>query len=289
MSDDSSERGNSTKNITKKSSGIFNRLFGHDMDKKSSEDEIINILEACSEKGYIENSAKRMIENIFSFDDTTASEIMTHRKDMVAVEDTEPLRGAVEQVIKTGYSRIPVYHEDNDNIVGVLYAKDLLKYVYTDVPDGFKLTDITRKVFYVPGTKNCNELFAEMISSKVQLAIVVDEYGGTSGLVTLEDLIEAIVGNIQDEYDNEEDDVRQLSEKIYAVDGSTDLDEVSDLIGIDLPADESDTIAGLMLERLGEFPAENERPTIEVNGVKLTAARVEKRRIARVLIEIEKE
>ncbi|HHZ06752.1 MAG TPA: HlyC/CorC family transporter [Clostridiales bacterium] len=265
------------------------KLFGLGDVNQITQKDIMQLIVAVNQRGIIEDSTCNVIENIFDFDDLTAGDIMTHRKSMVAVEDTEPLRTAVEEVIKTGYSRIPVYHEDTDNIVGVLYAKDLLKYVYTDVPDGFKLTDITRKVFYVPSTKNCSDLFSEMTSSKIQLAVVVDEYGGTDGLITLEDLIEAIVGNIQDEYDNEEDEVRKLSEKIYAVDGSTAVDEVSDLIGIELPDEDSDTVAGLMLEHLGKIPKENERPTVVINGVKFTAARIEKRRIARVLIETDNE
>ena len=133
-----------------------------------------------------------MIENIFSFDDTSASEIMTHRKDLVACADTEPLSEVVDKIIKSGYSRIPVYHNDADNIIGILYAKDLLRFIFDDVPDDFKLTDITREAFYVPSSKKCSELFAEMIAEKTQIAIMVDEYGGTVGIVTIEDLIEEV-------------------------------------------------------------------------------------------------
>ena len=284
MSDDPAEK----HSTFKRNSNILSKIFGHDFYDDVSEETVITLLQICCDKGIMEHSAKNMIENIFRFDDTIASDIMTHRKDMIAVEDTTPLKDVVDIVINTGYSRIPVYHEDTDNITGILYAKDLLTYIYNDIPKNFKLTDITRDVFYIPGSKNCNELFADMTSNKIQLAIVVDEYGGTGGLISLEDIIEAIVGNIQDEYDNEEEDVRKLSDKIYAVDGSASLDEVSDLVGVSFEDEESDTLAGLMLEHLGKIPLENERPTIVIKGVKFTAARIEKRRIARVLIELDK-
>lgn len=285
MSDDSDEKGNTAKLPAKKGGKLFGRLFGYD-DDKASEEEIINLLNVCLEKGIIEDSAKNMIENIFNFDDTTVNEIMTHRKDIAAVEDTDSLKHAVERMIETGYSRIPVYHGDIDNVIGVLYAKDLLKYVYCDVPAKFKLTNITREVFYVPSLKNCNQLFAEMTASKVQLAIVVDEYGGTSGLVTLEDLIEAIVGNIQDEYDDEEEEIRKINEKTFTVDGSADIEQVSELIGRQLRSEESDTVAGLMLERLDKIPQGNEKPSVEIDGVKFTVTKIENRRIVRVLIEL---
>lgn len=271
-------------NNIKKQNRIL-KLFGlGDIDQITQKD-IMQLILSVNERGIIEDSTYNVIENIFEFDDLTASDIMTHRKDMVAAEDTDPLEEVVAAVIATGYSRIPVYHQDTDNIVGVLYAKDLLQYIYNDVPSDFKLTDITRKVFYVPETKNCSDLFAEMTANKIQLAVVVDEYGGTAGLLSLEDLIEEIVGNIQDEYDNEEDEVRKLSDKAYVVDGATPIGEVNSLLGAELPIDDSDTVAGLMLERLGKIPAETERPTVVINNVKLTAARIEKRRIARVIVE----
>ena len=210
---------------------------------------------------------------------------MTHRTDIKAIEDTDPLCEAVDVFIETGYSRIPVFHEDIDNIVGLLYAKDLLGYVGGEIPADFKITDIARDAFYVPKSKNCSELFTEMTASKVQLAVVVDEYGGTEGLITMEDLIESIVGNIQDEYDNEEEEMRRLSDNIYTVDGAADIDDVSELIGVKLPDDDCDTIAGLMLETLGEVPAAGDRPTVEIGGVKFTAVDIEERRITRVLIE----
>lgn len=261
------------------------KIFGHSALDKITEQDILFLVNAGKEKGMIGSSTCAMIENIFEFDDLNAGELMTHRTDIKAIEDTDPLCEAVDVFIETGYSRIPVFHEDIDNIVGLLYAKDLLGYVGGEIPADFKITDIARDAFYVPKSKNCSELFTEMTASKVQLAVVVDEYGGTEGLITMEDLIESIVGNIQDEYDNEEEEMRRLSDNIYTVDGAADIDDVSELIGVKLPDDDCDTIAGLMLETLGEVPAAGDRPTVEIGGVKFTAVDIEERRITRVLIE----
>ena len=261
------------------------KIFGHSALDKITEQDILFLVNAGKEKGMIESSTCAMIENIFEFDDLNAGELMTHRTDIKAIEDTDPLCEAVDVFIETGYSRIPVFHEDIDNIVGLLYAKDLLGYVGGEIPADFKITDIARDAFYVPKSKNCSELFTEMTASKVQLAVVVDEYGGTEGLITMEDLIESIVGNIQDEYDNEEEEMRRLSDNIYTVDGAADIDDVSELIGVKLPDDDCDTIAGLMLETLGEVPAAGDRPTVEIGGVKFTAVDIEERRITRVPIE----
>ena len=283
MTDDFTEKGSHKKN-----NSLFSRFFKHGEFETSTdaEDEVINVLNVCCEQGLIDNNCKIMIENIFSFDDTCASEIMTHRKDVTACEDNEPLEDVVAKIIETGYSRIPVYHEDTDNIVGILYAKDLLKYIFEDVPHDFRLTDITREVFYVPSSKKCSELFAEMVAEKIQIAIVVDEYGGTDGIVSLENLIEFIMGNIQDEFDHEEDEVHRITEKIYSVNGSAGLDEVNQLLGSKLPENEFDTIAGLILDNLGKVPSENERPVVVCDGVKFTVAKVEKRRIVKVLVEL---
>lgn len=277
-----------TEKVFSKKSSIFSRLFKHDEleSPTEAEDEVMNMLNLCCKRGLIDDNCKIMIENIFSFDDTSASEIMTHRKDLVACADTEPLSEVVEKIIKSGYSRIPVYHNDADNIIGILYAKDLLRFIFDDVPQSFKLTDITREAFYVPSSKKCSELFAEMIAEKTQIAIMVDEYGGTDGIVSMEDLIEAIMGKIQDEFDHEEDEVHRITERIYSVDASSSLDEVNQLLGTSLPEDEFDTIAGLILDKLGTIPEENERPIVVTNGVKFTVEEIEKRRIVKVLVEL---
>ena len=249
-----------------------------------TEEEILMMVDVGEEKGVSEGSAKDMIANIFDFDDISVNELMTHRTDMIAVEDNSPVNEAVNLAIAKGYSRIPVYHEDIDDIVGVVYVKDLLKYVCSEMPAETKLTDIMRPATFIPETKKCSQLFAEMTASKNQMAIIVDEYGGTEGLITMEDLVEAIVGNIQDEYDQEEEEIRQVNDNTFTVDGTTSIDEISELIGIDLPEGEYDTIAGLLVENLGRIPRPGEHPSITIDHVRFTVDEVEDRRIARILI-----
>ena len=252
---------------------------------QEKEEEILSLVEEGQEKGLIGDDTKNIIENIFDFDDTVAYEIMTHRRDMVAIEDTYTLEQAVNVAVESGYSRIPVYHDDIDSIVGVLYVEDLLKYVVSDVPKNFRISDIARQVLFVPRTKDCSSLFTQMNKQKVQIAIVVDEYGGTEGLITLEDLIEDILGNIQDEYDNEEEEIKQISDKKFTVDGSTSIEDVEQLIGEDIYDDDSDTIAGFMLTTLGRIPEPGENPSFEHKGFKFTIISVEDRRIEQILIE----
>ena len=242
------------------------------------------MVDAGEEKGVIGGSAKDMIENIFDFTDTTVDEIMTHRTEVSGVEDTDTIDEVVKLSIEKGYSRIPVYHEDLDTILGVIYVKDLLKYVGREFSNEVKLTDIMRAAYFVPESKLCTELFTEMTEQKLQFAVIVDEYGGTEGIITMEDLLEAIVGNIQDEYDNEEEEIFQVSDNAYTVDGSTSIDEISDLVGVDLPEGDYDTIAGLVVETLGRIPKENEHPSVNIENLTLTVEKVEEKRIAKILI-----
>lgn len=268
---------------------LFGKIFGgkaKGQEEREKEKEILELVEEGREKGFFANETKKFIVNLFDFDDTSVSEIMTHRTELTAVEDNQPLSQIVATAIESGFSRIPVYHQDIDDIVGILYVKDLLKYVCSDVPEHFKITDITRDVLCVPRSKNLSQLFAEMTKKRIQLAVVVDEYGGTEGIITLEDLIEDIMGNIQDEYDNEDEESTKLAENKFTVDGGMTLDDVSGLIGYDFPETDCDTIAGYILEKTGSVPAEGEHPVVEDEEIKLTVLRVEDRRIARILIEI---
>lgn len=278
MSDDSGGRNKS----------FMEKLFGSKSKEniqQETEEEILNLVEQGKELGIIESSTKSIIENIFNFDDTNASEIMTHRTDMTALDDELRLDEIVRIAIETGYSRIPVYHGDIDSIIGVLYVKDLLRYVCTDIPKDFEFKRILRPVLYVPKTKNCSKLFSEMTMKKIQLVVVVDEYGGTEGLITLEDLIEEILGNIQDEYDHEEDEYTKISENKFTLDGSMPLSDVEDLVDIKFEESGSDTIAGFILEQIGRIPKEGEPVQIVLDNVVISVTRVEDRRISEVMIE----
>lgn len=271
-------------------SGLTNiilRIFGHHTNKttkKVTEEKILMMVDEGKEDGFIEGSTKNMIENVFDFDDTTVGEIMTHRKDVVAVKDSLKITELTKTAIDSGYSRIPVYHENIDSIVGIIYVKDLLKYVSTNVPTEHIGKNIIREAVFVPESKRCSEMFEYMTKYKNQIAIVVDEFGGTGGIITMEDLIESIVGSIQDEYDNEDDEIKRVSESSFSVDGATSLDEITNLTGISFDDESNDTIAGVMLDRMGHIPKSGEHPSIVINGTRFTVQEIDNRRISKVLI-----
>jgi len=267
-------------------SGIA-KLFGRGSSadaKSKTEEKILMMVDEGEENGSIEENTKSMIENVFDFDDTAVGEIMTHRKDIVAVEDNAKIKELTKIAIKSGCSRIPVYHEDIDNIIGIIYVKDLLKFVSTNAPSETIGKDMIRKAVFVPESKRCSEMFEYMTKNKTQIAVVVDEFGGTGGIITMEDLIESILGNIQDEYDNEEEEIKKLAENSFKVDGATSLDEIGELTGIDFEDEENDTIAGVMLDRLGHIPKNSEHPSIEIGNTKFTVLEVENRRISKILV-----
>ena len=270
------------------STNLCVRLLGIDPGAEPenvTEEEIRMMVDVGEEKGVIEESQKEMINNIFEFDDTSVDEIMTHRTDVVAVEITDSIDDAVKVAVEEGFSRIPVFEEDLDNIVGVIYVKDLLPYVGSKIPSDHTLAQKMREVYFVPESKNCRDLFTEMTEKRVQLAVVVDEYGGTAGIVTMEDLIETIVGSIQDEYDDEAEDIEQLSENVFTVEGVIDLDELSEKLGRDLPMGDYDTLAGMIMAKLGYIPKEGEHPSVEAAYTLFTVEEVDERRIEKVRVE----
>lgn len=270
------------------STNFVMRLLGlnpNDGEQTVTEEEILMMVDAGEEKGVIGENAKDMISNIFDFSDTTVVEVMTHRTDIHAVEDTSSVQDVVRLSMKEGCSRIPVYHEDLDTVVGILYVKDLLRFVVPEASPDVPIAQLMRPAYFIPEGKKCSDLFKEMTERKVQIAIIVDEYGGTEGLITMEDLLESIVGNIQDEYDHEEEEIRKLAENKFTVDGITPIDEIEDLVGVELPETEYDTIAGLMMERLGRVPSPGEHPSVTIPPLTLTVGAVSDRRITKILIE----
>ena len=265
------------------------RLFGIDpnADEESvTEEEIRMMVDVGQEKGVIEDVQKEMINNIFEFDDTDVADIMTHRTDMACVDVEDSLAEAIAVAIEEGYSRIPVYEEDQDNVVGILYIKDLLKYVGNTLPKHKGLKEIMRKAYYVPESKHCGALFSEMTEKHIQMAIVVDEYGGTAGIVTLEDILEAIVGNIQDEYDNEDEEISKINETTFTMDGITDLEEVEEQLDIEFPEDDYDTLGGFIISELGFLPQDGDMNSVEYKNIRFTVLNVEERRIGKVKVEI---
>lgn len=250
-----------------------------------TEKEILMLIDEGEEKGVIEESQREMITNIFEFDDMLASDVMTHRTEIEAIEINDEISQVVEKSITAGYSRIPVYEEELDNIKGVMYIKDLLKYVGKSIPKTLTIADVMRKAYFFPETKRCGDLFNEMTEKHLQLVFVCDEYGGVSGIVTIEDLLEAIVGNMQDEYDNEEEEIEQVNETTYTLDGTTDIEEVAEILGIELPNGDYDTIGGFIMAELGRIPGEDESPIIEYEGYSFRVDTVDDRRIEKITAE----
>ena len=265
------------------------RLMGidpHADEEVVTEEEIRMMVDVGGEKGVIEDTQIEMINNIFEFDDIDVADIMTHRTDMVCVDEEEPLSEAVKLSIENGFSRIPVYKEDPDNIIGIVYIKDFLKYVGTNLPKTKTVKDMMRPAYYVPETKRCGELFTEMTEKRVQMAVVIDEYGGTAGIVTLEDVLESIVGNIQDEYDQEDEEISIINDTVFEVDGITDIEEVEEHTGKKFPDGDYDTIGGYIISVLGFLPQDGEMNEVQFENVKFTVLNVEERRIGKVKVEI---
>ena len=268
------------------STNIVVRMLGFDPNANEevvTEEEIRMLVDAGEEKGVIEESQKEMINNIFDFDDVPVSDVMTHRTEIEAVEITDKIEDVVKLSCENGYSRIPVYEDELDNIRGIIYVKDLLPYVGKNIPNGKTISKFMRDAEFVPESKRCGDLFTEMTEKRVQMMFVSDEYGAVSGLVTIEDLLESIVGNIQDEYDDEEEEIVQLDEKTFNFDGITDIEEVEETLNIKIPEGEYDTLGGLIMSELGRMPEENDEIICE--GYKFIVEEMDERRIDRVRIE----
>jgi CBS domain containing-hemolysin-like protein len=237
------------------------------------------LLHASEEEAVIEDEEKEMIASIFEFSDKLVREVMVPRIDVAAVELDTPMLQALDVILRAGHSRIPVYRDSIDNVQGVLYAKDLLKYLRdgrTETPLG----KVLRPAYFIPESKKVDELLQELQQRKVHIAVVVDEYGGTAGLVTIEDLLEEIVGEIQDEYDAEEPTVEAVDTNEYLFDARVPIDEVNKLLGVELPSEGGDTLGGFIYSQLGKVPALGDR--IEFENAVIEVLSVSGRRIKQV-------
>jgi CBS domain containing-hemolysin-like protein len=246
-----------------------------------SEEELLAVAELGVEEGVIEEDERALIESIIEFGDTVVREVMVPRPDMVTVAGDFRVADVMEVMLLNGYSRLPVCGDGIDDVVGLAYAKDLMR-AERDGKEGRPVAELARPARYVPETKRVPDMLREMQGEKFHMAIVVDEYGGTAGLVTLEDIIEELVGEIVDEFDVEDPIVEPLPGGGVRVDARTALDEVNDLLHADLPEGDWDTIGGLLYGRLGHVPVEGE--SVQVDGWQLTAQRIQGRRIGRVRI-----
>jgi CBS domain containing-hemolysin-like protein len=246
-----------------------------------SEEELLAMADAAAQDDVIEREERTLIHSIIDFGDTVVREVMVPRPDMVAVESTARVSDVVEIAIAAGYSRIPVFGQGIDDIVGVVFIKDLMRAEREGKQDE-PVSKIMRAPYFVPETKKVSALMREMQTQKFHQAVVVDEYGGTSGLVALEDLIEELVGEIEDEYDVEEVPFETLANGDLRVNARMSIDELNELLDAELPEGDWDTVGGLVYSLLGHVPAEGE--TVENHDIRLTAERVQGRRIGRVRV-----
>lgn len=245
-----------------------------------TEEEIRMMVDAGEEKGAIEEEEKEMINNVFEFNDISVSAIMTPRNDIFALDLNITVSELFDELENDRtYSRIPVYDEDPDDIKGILYVKDVL-----NKPKDTKIADLIREPFYVPETMKINELFNELKLQKIQIAIVVDEYGGTAGLVTMEDVLEEIVGDIFDEYDEIENLYEAIDENTYIFDAGITIYDLSKVLDIDIEEGDYDTLSGYFLELLGRMPKENEHPTVTTDKLEMTVEEFKDNRILTVKI-----
>lgn len=249
-----------------------------------SEDEIRLLVDIGEEKGAIESNEKVMIENVFAFNNMSAEDVMIHRTDMMAIWMDEAPEEIIKTIEDTGLSRFPVYEEDADDIVGILYTRDYLLNARREQPKPFR--EILRPAYFVPETVRTDVLFRDMQKKKVHMAIVVDEYGGTSGLVTMEDLLEEIVGNIYDEFDpQDEQDIVPLEENLWRIAGSAELDAVAKALDMELPQEEEyDTFGGLIFSQFSVIPEDGSQPVAETCGLHIQVEQIEDHRVEWALV-----
>lgn len=261
------------------STNLVSKIFGVEEQEEEivTEEEIKMMVNQGEEKGSIEENEKELINNVFEFNDIIASEIMIYRTDIYAIEINEDVYEILDEIDEYKYSRIPVYEETIDDIKGILFLKDILKLVSTR--QEFKIADIMRDAYFVPESKPIDEIFEELQANKMQMAIVVDEYGGTAGLLTMEDILEELVGNIFDEYDDVEVEYKRLDDNTYLIDGSVSLYEMKKILDIELPEGDYETLSGYLIEKLGRLPEENEHPVIEDEHLTYKIEEYEDRRI----------
>ena len=265
--------------VTNSISKIFG--VGENEEESVTEEEIKMMVDQGEEKGTIKEEEKELINNVFEFNDITVSEIMKHRKDIFAVDinisNEELLHELTKEAYK--YSRIPVYDETIDEIKGILYVKDVLKNINKK---SFKVKNVIKDAYFVTENRLINEVFKELQKNKKQIAIIVDEYGGTAGLITMEDILEELVGNIFDEYDEEEQEYEQIDKNTYILSGNLPIYDVNKILNADIPEGDYDVLSGYLLEKLGRIPEDDEKPIIDTDKVTYKIEEYEDRRILKV-------
>ncbi|WP_138206777.1 hemolysin family protein [Haloimpatiens lingqiaonensis] len=265
------------------STNLLVRLLGFSTDnleEKVSIEEIKSLIDVGEEHGVINSTEREMINGIFTFDDKLAKEIMTPRTEVFSINLNAPMQESIQKIVEEKYSRVPVYEEDTDNIIGILYTKDLFAYINKneEISEEY-IKSILRDAYFVPETKNIDQLFKELQSTKNHMAILIDEYGGFSGIVTMEDLIEEVMGNILDEYDDREPAIKKIDTNTYLVDGLLSIDEVNEYLDLHLKSNNSDTIGGFVIDLLGYIPTDKEERTVEFENIVFKVEKVDEKRI----------
>ena len=263
---------------------ILSILIKESLELAEKEEAFIELVKSESESGVIEQEEREMIQSIFEFSDTTVREVMVPRIDMIAAEKSLPIDELLNLFEKEGHSRIPVYDERVDNILGVIYSKDLLTYISGKGKKDFSITEIMRDAYFVPENKKTSELLKEFKKNKVHIAIVVDEYGGTAGIVALEDLLEEIVGEIQDEYDEDERYHVWIDDRTLVIDAGLDIDDVNEIIRTNIPNDNFDTLGGFIYNQLGFIPEGGEE--VKWENIIFKIKEINKNRISKVLVKL---
>ena len=266
------------------------RMKEDNIEEKVSKEELRSLVEVGKEHGVINESEQEMIENIIEFDEKIAREIMIPRTKVFLIDKNISIHELFENKEIGKYSRIPVYENEADNIIGILLTKDLMMEAYKKGFDDIKISDLVQEAYFVPETKNVNELFNEMQLEKKHITILIDEYGGFSGIVTLEDLIEEVMGNIDDEFDDEDLSIHQISKNKYLVNGDVSLYDLNDNFHFELESKYYDTLSGILIENLGYIPEDNENiEPITINGVIFKPQRVRNKKIEKVVMTFDKE
>lgn len=264
------------------SSGFIRLLGGNPKASEPfiTEEELRTMVGVSEEEGVLEDVEKEMIFNVFDFADSQAKDVMVQRVNIVAVDSDATYEEVLDVIKKEQFSRIPVYNQTIDDIIGMLYVKDLI--IAGQNKDDFKVTDYMREPYYTFEFKKIKELFNEMKKTRNHISVVLDEYGGTVGIVTIEDLIEEVFGDIEDEYDDYNNEIEVIKEDEYVVDGSSKLDDISELIGVNMESEEFDSIGGLIIGELGRFPENKEE--VNISNIRFVVEEVDKNRIKKVRI-----
>ena len=262
------------------STNFVSKIFGVNENEEETvtEEEIRMMVDVGEEKGTIEEEEKELINNVFEFNDITVSEIMTHRTDIYAININDNIMEMLNELDEYKYSRIPIYEETIDDIKGILYIKDLFKYISIGKKN-INIRDVMKEAYFVSQHKMINDLFKEMQKNKKQIAIVIDEYGGTAGIVTMEDIIEELVGNIFDEYDEVENEYEKIDENTYRISGSISICDLKKILNVEIPDGDYDTLSGYLVELLDRIPNDDEKPIIETDQVTYKIEKYEDKRI----------